>query len=103
MVKSLPAMQETGFDPWVWKIPWRREWLRTPVFLPVKSHGQWSLVGYGPWYCEELDTTERLTHTHTHFLRSPISILGLGLQYVNLGVWGNTDFQSVIGNFFIKE
>ena len=53
-------------DPWVWKIPWRREWLPTPVFLPVKSHGQRSLVGYGPWYCEELDTTERLTHTHTH-------------------------------------
>ena len=29
MVKSLPAMQETGFDPWVGKIPWRREWLPT--------------------------------------------------------------------------
>ena len=25
MVKNLPAMQETGFDPWVGKIPWRRE------------------------------------------------------------------------------
>ena len=27
-------------DPWVRKIPWRREWLSTPVFLPAKSHGQ---------------------------------------------------------------
>jgi len=34
MVKNPSAMQETGFDPWVRKIPWRREWLPTPVFLP---------------------------------------------------------------------
>ena len=29
-----------GFDPWVEKIPWRREWLPTPVFLPGEFHGQ---------------------------------------------------------------
>ena len=34
-----------GFDPWVWKIPWRRAGQRTPIFLPGKSHGQRSLVG----------------------------------------------------------
>ena len=39
MVKNLPTMQETRFR----KIPWRREWLPTPVFLPVESHGQRSL------------------------------------------------------------
>ena len=33
------------FDPWVVKIPWRREWQLTPVFLPGESHGQRSLVG----------------------------------------------------------
>ena len=33
-------MQETRFDPWVRKNPWRREWLPTPVFLPGESHGQ---------------------------------------------------------------
>ena len=38
-----------GFDPWVKKIPWRREWLSTPVFFPGESHGQRSLVGYSPW------------------------------------------------------
>ena len=38
-----------GFDPWVRKIPWRREWQPTLVFLPEKSHGQRSLVGYSPW------------------------------------------------------
>ena len=34
VIKNPPAMQETGFDPWVGKISWRREWLPTPVFLP---------------------------------------------------------------------
>ena len=42
-------MQETGFDPWVGMIPWRREWLPTPVLLPRESHGQRSLAGYSPW------------------------------------------------------
>ena len=47
MVKNLPAnVGETlGFDPWVRKIPWRRAWQPTPVFLPGKSHGQGSLAG----------------------------------------------------------
>ena len=36
------------FDPWVGKIPWRREWQPTAVFLPGKFHGQRSLVGYSP-------------------------------------------------------
>ena len=33
-----------GFDPWVRKIPWRRKWPPTPVFLPGKSHGQRNLT-----------------------------------------------------------
>ena len=36
-----------GFDPWVRKIPWRRKWQPTPVFLPEESHGQrtlWAIV-----------------------------------------------------------
>ena len=43
------------------KIPWRREWLLTPVFLPGKFHGQRSLVGYSPRGRKESNTTERLT------------------------------------------
>jgi len=53
-----------GFSPWVGKIPWKREWLLTPVFLSEKSHGQRSLAGYSPWGWKELDTTEQLS-THT--------------------------------------
>ena len=59
MVKNLPAMQETGFDPWMGKIPWRREWERTPVFLPREFHGQRSLESYSPWGRKRLDMTEQ--------------------------------------------
>ena len=41
-------------------ILWRRKCQPTPVFLPGKSHGQKSLLGYSPGGCKELDTTERL-------------------------------------------
>ena len=51
MVKNLPAKEETRFDPWVRKIPWRRAWQPTPVFTPGEFHGQRSLVGYSPWGC----------------------------------------------------
>ena len=48
-----------GFDPWIWKIPWRRKWQPTLVFLTREFHRQ-SLMGYSPWGCKELDTTEWL-------------------------------------------
>ena len=38
-----------GLDPWVGKIPWRRKWQPTPVFLPEESHGQKNLADYSPW------------------------------------------------------
>ena len=44
IVKHLPAVWETGFDPWVRKIPWRKKWQPTPVLLPGKSHGRRSLA-----------------------------------------------------------
>ena len=37
---------KAGFKPWVRKIPWKKEWLPTPIFLPGEFHGQRSLVGY---------------------------------------------------------
>ena len=48
IVKNPPAVQECRrlqFDPWVEKIPWRREWLLTPIFLPAKLNGQRSFPG----------------------------------------------------------
>ena len=53
--------QRLRFNPWVRKIPWRRAWQPTPVFLPEESHGQRSLVGYSPWGRKESDTSEHLS------------------------------------------
>ena len=47
-----------GFHPSVGKIPWRREWQPTPVFLPGEFHGERNLVGYSPWDHKELNMTE---------------------------------------------
>jgi len=55
LVKNPPAVWRPGFDPWVGKIPWRRERLPTPVFWPGEFHGL-----YSPWGLKESDTTERL-------------------------------------------
>ena len=53
-----------GFNPWVRKIPWRRSWQPTPVFLPGESHGQRSLMGCSPQGHKESDTTEVTEHAH---------------------------------------
>ena len=47
--------------PLGWKIPWRRAWQPTRVFLFGEFHAQRSLVGYRPWGHKESDTTERLS------------------------------------------
>ena len=78
MVKSQPAnagdVKRSDFDPWVGKIPWRRKWQATPVFLPGESHGWMSLVHCGSWGCKELDTTEHAC-MHIHYYAA------------NLGIW----------------
>jgi len=62
MVKNLPTMQETQVRSVGQEDPLEKgDLLPTPVFLPGEFHGQRSLVGYGPWGCKELDTTEQLT------------------------------------------
>jgi len=48
------------FSPWVRKIPWRRKWQSTPVFLSEESHGQRGLAGYSPWGLKKSDMTKRL-------------------------------------------
>ena len=65
MVKHLSAMQETWVQSLGWEDPLEKEMVAHPVFLPGKSHGPWSLVGYRPWDRKESDTTERL-HFHFH-------------------------------------
>ena len=55
-----------GFDPWVGKIPWRRA-RPTLLFLPGESHGQRSLVGYGPWVAKSLTWLKRLSTRACNF------------------------------------
>ena len=62
--ESTGSFRRQGFNPWVRKIPWRRKWQPTAVFLPGKSHGQRSLEGYSPWGQKELDTTSQLKQQH---------------------------------------
>ena len=66
-----------GFDPWVGKIPWSMDWQPIPVFLPEKSHGQRSLVGYSSWSCKESDMTEQITNNN-------MCILGFKLHWAIL-------------------
>ena len=56
-----------GFDPWAGKIPWRRAWQPTRVFLPGEFHGQRSLVAYSPWGRKESDMTEWITFSPSLF------------------------------------
>ena len=53
IIKWLHVNGRPGLDPWVGKIPWRRERLPTPVFWSGEFHGL-----YSPWGRKELDTTE---------------------------------------------
>ena len=55
-----------GFNPWAWKISWRKKWQPTPVFLPGKFHGQSSLVSYR--VAKESDMTWSLNNNSTTIL-----------------------------------
>ena len=81
MVKNLPA-NAGDFDPWVWKISWRRAWKPTPVFLPGESHGQRSLEGYSPWGHKEMDTAEATEHAEPKFHDPSEGLLSLGYSFV---------------------
>ena len=83
-VKNLPAMQETQVRSLGQEDPLVKGEATHPMFLPGEFHGQRSLVGC-PWGCQELDMTERLTHTHTHTHThtsySKVSV-GVGRTYI---------------------
>ena len=82
------------FNPWVGKIPWRREWQPTPVFLPGESHGQRSLEGYSPCSHKESDTTW-VTNTST---LSHVSVDNDNDDVVDCDSVGNILYQQVIYN-----
>ena len=62
--ESVCQYRRHRFKLWVGKMPSRRKWQPTSVFLPGKSHGERNLVGYSPWAHKKSDTIEGLS-THT--------------------------------------
>ena len=83
------------------KIPWRSEWLPTPVFSPGEFHGQRSLAGCSPWDGKELDTTERLTPWLSHCWEGAMcevlcSALGVqrGMVYLTVSPLRSGTFRS---------
>ena len=60
-VKNLPARQETWVGSLDWEDPLEKGLATHSSIPPGEFHGQRSLLGYSPWGCKELGTTERLT------------------------------------------
>ena len=96
---AVQEIQETCVQSWVKKIPWRREWQPTPVFVPGKSHERRSLAGCSPQHRKESDTAEH-TCTWRHmsscrpstvraqmFLQGPLPCLTLCSQHSLLWTW----------------
>ena len=78
-------MQEKQFNPWVGKVPWRRAWQPTLIFLPEKSHRQRILAGYSPCGCKESDTTQQQsTPTHEASESAPLQIASKAIPPVQL-------------------
>ena len=86
-----------GLDPWVGKISWRRQWQPSPVFLPGKSNGQRSLVGYSPCGRKESDTTEQL---HFHFSFIFVTLHNYFIFQTVINIWYySTDFKLLFLRF----
>ena len=80
------------FDPWVGKMPWRRAWQPTSVFLPGEPHGQRNLAGYSPWILTKSDITEQLSRAQhcgplINFFHETELIPGIWYEYRNAR-WG---------------
>ena len=110
-VKNPPAMQEVGrFNTWVEKIPWRRKWQSTPVFLPGKSHRQGSLASYNLWGGKGSDMTEH-THMSTnqlhynkihHGFMSAYSAVTM-TSYITCGFWCPMKVPSICVEPFLEQ
>ena len=98
LLKFLSIMQckRPWFYPCVRKIPWRREWQLTPVFLPGKSYGQRSLASFSPWGCKVLDTTVH-THAHTHTYTPAVLEIGFPISPCPLLPYSTTQTGAILG------
>ena len=88
---KLPSVQRPEFSSWVWKIPCRREWLPTSVFLPGEFHGLQSMG------CKESDTTEWLSLTRNIIAKSRLSWEKLNIQKTKIMASGPTTSWQIDG------
>ena len=83
--------RRSGFDPWVEKIPWRRKWQPTPIFLPGEPHGQRSLVG-----CRAHGVAKSRTHQSDRACMAAIK------NYHKLGGLKRKEIWDVLGGPVVK-
>ena len=93
-----------GFDPWVRKLLWGREWLPTPVSLSRELHGQRSLVGYSPWVCKSWTWLRDWITTNDYRLpRPPEGVSwrwGRDEENVPVHCWYSDSAQDVLGGMW---
>ena len=92
MVKSLPAIQETWVRSCVWKVPWRRKWQPTPVFLPGKSYGRRSWQATAHWVAKSWTRLSDFTHSLIVYYQEKVLINEKSLKAGNRFSVQNTEF-----------
>ena len=95
-----------GFNPWVRKISWSRQWQPTPVFLPGKFHGQRSLTGFGPWSCRvgpDWATEHTLTRGGDSQIKVPVKVKGTYSEILTANVWVITLCSSSRLNLYVDH
>ena len=101
MVKNLPAMQETGFNPRVGKIPWKTQWQLTIVFFPGES----------PWTEEpgrlQSMGLQRVGHNWTifticHLLATKLKEIYLTCLYLGFFICKKNSISGILANLFFK-
>ena len=104
MVKNLPA--NAGFDPWVGKIPWRRKWQPTRIFLPGNSRGQRRIAGYSTCVhtsCSVVSDSSQPCGLHPARLLcpwdSPGKNTGVGCHSLLQGIFLTLGLKGVIVSF----
>ena len=97
-----------GFDPWVGKIPWRRKWQPTPVFLPGKSHrGTWWATAHGVgknqiWLCSHTHTQRTLiSATSEQFSKQAGLDVSKKQSYYSPVTLLNLDMEGTLPSFFV--
>ena len=98
-VKSPPAnagrFKRCGFNPWVGKIPSRRAWKPTLVFMPAESHGQRTLMGYNPSGSQSQTQVKQLSTNNPHSNAGLTSGGGTNLQGSREGEKSNLSLVEV--------